>query len=69
LGLQEEEKRKARAERFGLDLCSSVDDEAKKKARLARFGVDVKSSSLEDEKKKNKGCKVCSRHWMETLQK
>eukprot|EP01018_Ginkgo_biloba_P013393 Gb_19553 [translate_table: standard] len=56
----EEERRKARAERFGLSPRSSADDEAKKKARLARFGMDVKSDFLEDDKRKARAARFSS---------
>eukprot|EP01018_Ginkgo_biloba_P035256 Gb_18784 [translate_table: standard] len=48
---EEDKKRKARAERFGLPVSSSVDEETKKKARLARFGMDIKCDSVEEEKR------------------
>ncbi|XP_072996536.1 uncharacterized protein [Typha latifolia] len=51
-GQLEDQKRKARAERFGLATHSTVDEEAKKKARLARFAQNPKIDSLEEEKRK-----------------
>ncbi|ONK67827.1 uncharacterized protein A4U43_C05F4200 [Asparagus officinalis] len=51
-GNLEEQKRKARAERFGLVVHSSADEEAKKKARLERFGQTQKPNTLEEDKKK-----------------
>lgn len=48
----EENKRKARAERFGLAQSTSADEEAKKKARLARFAPASKPDSVEEDKKK-----------------
>ncbi|PIA38795.1 hypothetical protein AQUCO_02700176v1 [Aquilegia coerulea] len=48
----EEQKRKARAERFGLSVQSVADEEAKKKARLARFAPVSKTSPEEEEKRK-----------------
>ncbi|KAH9322186.1 hypothetical protein KI387_016825, partial [Taxus chinensis] len=50
--LSEEERRKARAERFGFSPHSAANDEAKKKARLARFGLDAQKDSLKDDKRK-----------------
>ncbi|KAK9195702.1 hypothetical protein WN943_003827 [Citrus x changshan-huyou] len=49
----EELKRKARAERFGLPVPSSVsEEEAKRKARLARFAPYPKTDSVEEDKRK-----------------
>ncbi|KAI8550486.1 hypothetical protein RHMOL_Rhmol06G0110600 [Rhododendron molle] len=51
----EEHKRKARAERFGLERSLTADEEAKKKARLSRFGavpVVPKANAQEEDKKK-----------------
>lgn len=49
----EDQKRKARAERFGLPVALvPADEEAKKKARLARFGGEPKESLLEEDKRK-----------------
>ncbi|XP_057512655.1 protein MODIFIER OF SNC1 11-like isoform X2 [Actinidia eriantha] len=48
----EEQKRKARAERFGSLQSAPADEEAKKKARLARFAGVPKTDPLEEDKKK-----------------
>ncbi|KAK6943734.1 hypothetical protein RJ641_024836 [Dillenia turbinata] len=51
----EEQKRKARAERFGLSAEAQPeanDEVAKKKARLARFAQAPKTDTVEDEKRK-----------------
>ncbi|EHA8592218.1 protein MODIFIER OF SNC1 11-like [Cocos nucifera] len=51
-GKLEQQKRKARAERFGLTGYSPADEGAKKKARLARFTQNPKPDALEEEKRK-----------------
>uniref|UniRef100_N1R1T4 THO1-MOS11 C-terminal domain-containing protein n=1 Tax=Aegilops tauschii TaxID=37682 RepID=N1R1T4_AEGTA len=48
----EEQKKKSRAERFGLPTPSSDDTEAKKKARLERFGQSTEVGKAEEEKRK-----------------
>ncbi|KAG5542072.1 hypothetical protein RHGRI_021804 [Rhododendron griersonianum] len=48
----EEQKRKARGERFGSMQSVSADEEAKKKARLSRFTAAAPIDPLEEEKKK-----------------
>ncbi|KAG6518614.1 hypothetical protein ZIOFF_022094 [Zingiber officinale] len=48
----EEQKRKARAERFGLKVDNPVDEAAKKKARLERFAPNSKLTTSEEEKMK-----------------
>ncbi|KAI8560387.1 hypothetical protein RHMOL_Rhmol04G0251500 [Rhododendron molle] len=48
----EEQKRKARGERFGSVQSVSTDEEAKKKARLSRFTAVAPIDPLEEEKKK-----------------
>ncbi|KAG6501945.1 hypothetical protein ZIOFF_041829 [Zingiber officinale] len=52
VGQPEEEKRKARAERFGLKVDDVADEEAKKKARLERFAPNSKLDTSEEEKRK-----------------
>ncbi|THG03766.1 hypothetical protein TEA_003741 [Camellia sinensis var. sinensis] len=48
----EDQKRKARAERFGIVQSVSADEEVKKKARLARFAAAVPKTDPEEEEKK-----------------
>ncbi|KAG5553800.1 hypothetical protein RHGRI_011613 [Rhododendron griersonianum] len=48
----EEQKRKARGERFGSVQSVSADEEVKKKARLSRFTAVAPIDPLEEEKKK-----------------
>lgn len=52
----EEQKKKSRAERFGIPTPASDDSEAKKKARLERFGQSTGQSTevakAEEEKRK-----------------
>ncbi|KNA07289.1 hypothetical protein SOVF_173290 isoform A [Spinacia oleracea] len=48
----EDQKRKARAERFGFPV--SPDEEVKKKARLARFGSDTNTDAKTDTKAETK---------------